>query len=210
MEIIFEILDILAQWVTKAISFFGYWGVFVLMALESANIPVPSEIIMPFAGFLAFKGEFSLFWVSLVGALGNLAGSVISYFLASFIIKNRLKIKFLRIIISDDLLKKANNYFLKYGSLSVFFSRLFPVLRTFISFPAGLGKMNFISFSILTFLGSFIWSFVLAYLGWFLGSNWEIIRVYFRKIDIFILILLFGFGLYWFIYHFGGKIKKQK
>jgi membrane protein DedA with SNARE-associated domain len=209
MEIISHLIEVLASWVIRVIEFFGYGGIFVLMALESANIPIPSEIIMPFSGFLASEGKFSFWVVVFVGTLGNLFGSILSYFLASFIVKNRYRISIIKLLISDTFLDKSQKYFEKYGSLSVFFSRILPVLRTFISLPAGLGKMNFLKFSFLTFLGSFIWSAILTYFGWFLGQNWKVLEVYFRKFDIAIAVGIIAGAIYWFFYHFNGKIRKK-
>lgn len=203
-----NIIAALAQWIVEFIRLSGYGGVFALMALESANIPIPSEIIMPFSGFLASQGSFGLWAVVIVGTLGNLFGSILSYFLASFIVKNRHRIGILRILISDDFLGRANKYFEKYGSVSVLFSRMLPVVRTFISLPAGIGKMNFMKFCGLTFVGSLVWSAVLAYLGWVLGSNWEVLGAYFRKFDVIVVVALIAAGVYWFIHHFNGKIKE--
>lgn len=208
MEIISNLIAILAQWIVEFIRMSGYWGIFVLMALESANIPIPSEIIMPFSGFLASQGSFGLAAVIIVGTLGNLFGSILSYFLASFIVKNRHRFGILKVLISDDFLGRANKYFEHYGNMSVFFSRMLPVVRTFISLPAGLGKMNFFKFCSLTFLGSLLWSAVLGYMGWVLGSNWEILGSYFRKFDIIIVAALIAAGVYWFAHHFKGLSRK--
>lgn len=206
---IFELIAVISQWAIDAINFLGYLGVFFLMFLESANIPIPSEVIMPFSGFLSFKGNFSFWIVVIFGTLGNLAGSLVSYFLSSWILKIREKSRLVKFIISENFIVKSKEWFEKYGSFSVFFSRLLPVIRTFISFPAGLGKMNLLKFSILTTAGSFIWSLFLTYIGFIMGENWMSIEKYFRKFDLVILIVIIILGIYWAKRHFNVKIFKK-
>lgn len=204
-----DILGWLASSVMGLIQSAGHVGVFILMSLESANIPIPSEIIMPFSGFLVSKGVFSFWPIVVIGALGNLFGSIVSYLFASFIVKNRHRVYFLKILISDSFLGKATVFFNKHGSVSVFFSRMLPIVRTFISLPAGLGKMNLVRFCSLTFVGSLIWSLVLTYLGKVLGDNWTVLEQYFRQFDVIILAVIILAGIYWFNRHFSGKIKKN-
>lgn len=190
-------------YITSLVIFFieknAYIAVLVLMTLESFNLPIPSEVIMPFAGFLASKGKIS-FWIAVfLGALGNVFGSLLSYFLAEWILVLREKSNILKKILKEKHLEKANNWFLKYGKISIFASRVVPVIRTFISLPAGLAKMPLTSFIPLTFLGSFIWSAFLTYLGYILGENWGMLEYYFRKVDYFLLILILALilALFW-------------
>lgn len=204
------ILAWLSQLVMSFIESLGYFGIFFLMVIESANAPIPSEIILPFAGFLATKGVFSFWWVVFWGTVGNLVGSLISYALAAWLVKNRHKIFLVDLIISDRFLEKSKVFFKRYGNASIFFSRVIPVIRTFISLPAGIARMNLFSFSILTFGGAFIWSFFLAYLGWFLGEQWQTIEKYFHKLDIVIVALLVVGGAYWARSHFSDRIEKGK
>ncbi len=173
--------------VIEVIKYLGYPGVFLLMTLESVNIPIPSEVVMPFSGFLALQGSFSFWAVASVGTLGNVAGSLLSYFLAEWILSIRNRYGVLKLILSEKHLEKTNEWFQKYGSYSIFFGRVVPVVRTFISLPAGIGKMNVAKFTYLTFLGSFLWSLFLTYVGYFLGSNWGTIQTYFRKMEYIIL-----------------------
>ncbi len=173
----------LSDIVIGIIRYLGYPGVFLLMTLESVNIPIPSEVIMPFSGFLALQGSFNFWAVAFVGTLGNVAGSLLSYFLAEWILLMRSRYGFLRVILSEKHIEKTNIWFRKYGSYSIFFGRVVPIVRTFISLPAGIGKMNVMKFTSLTFLGSLIWSVFLTYVGFFLGSNWETIGYYFRRAD---------------------------
>lgn len=206
---IYEIIRQVSVFVIGTISSLGYAGVFVLMLLESANIPIPSEIIMPFSGFLAFQGHFNFWLVALIGALGNLAGSLISYFASSWLVKKRENSRLLSFLLPKRFLDKAEEWFSRYGSWSVFFSRLLPIVRTFISLPAGLGKMKLEKFSLLTACGSLIWSTFLAWIGFTLSENWASIEIYFRRFDIVILAALAVFLIYWLKKHFGGKMTEK-
>jgi membrane protein DedA with SNARE-associated domain len=205
-----QALGWIASLVTNLIQSAGIVGVFALMTLESANIPIPSEIIMPFAGFLVSKGVFGFWPVVLAGTFGNLVGSMLSYGLASLILEDRSKISFLKSLISKSFLEKAHRFFEKYGSASVFFSRILPILRTFISLPAGLGKMNFARFCALTLAGSFIWSLALTYLGKVLGENWMVLEKYFREFNIVIVLIIVLAGVYWVKHHFGLSSRNKK
>jgi membrane protein DedA with SNARE-associated domain len=185
-----DIFTWLAGAIIKVISESGYLGIAGLMVLESACIPVPSEIIMPFSGFLAATGRFSLLWVIVFGAIGNLLGSIIAY-LIGFFGGRPLIAKYGRyILLRQEEIDRAEKFFQKYGKISVFFSRLLPIIRTFISLPVGIAKMRFGKFCLYTFTGSLFWSALLAYFGIFLGENWQSIEVYFKKLDWLVGILL--------------------
>lgn len=164
------------------------------MILESALIPIPSEVTMPFSGFLISKGALSLIPVVLAGAVGNLIGSLVAYAIGYYLEENVILSivgkygKFI-LMTKEDYLKSVA-WFKKYGDAVVFFSRLLPAVRTFISLPAGLAEMNIWKFSIYTFLGSLIWSSVLTFVGVYLGDNWHGLESYFRKFDFLILGLL--------------------
>lgn len=180
---------------TSLIGAYGIWAVFILMTAESALIPIPSEITMPFAGFLAGRGVLNFWLVVFVGTFANLVGSLLSYWLGyakgenwiSFAIKKWGK----WLLIKEEEYDKAKKWFTKYGQAVTFTSRLLPIVRTFISLPAGIAKMNLTYFSILTFMGSLIWSTFLAWLGLKLGQNWLSIEPYFRKFQF----LIVGAGL---------------
>ncbi|MFA6136026.1 MAG: DedA family protein [Candidatus Paceibacterota bacterium] len=195
------VLSWIANIVIVIINSTGYLGIFLLMALESANIPVPSEIIMPFSGFLVFGGNFSFWLVVLAGTFGNLFGSLVSFRFAEWIVASRSKFKLISHIFSEKFLYKSHVWFEKYGYWSVFFSRLLPVARTFISLPAGLAKMNIWKFSILTLFGSFIWSWILTYIGLFLGVNWHTLGKYFRQLDLLILVIVLILFFWWLYNH---------
>lgn len=192
------ILAWLSSLITGVISQFGYFGISFLMALESACIPVPSEIIMPFSGFLVWEGQLVLWQVAVWGAVGNLIGSIVAY-LAGLYGGRRIIEKYGKyVLISPHDLNLADNWFKKYGASSVFFGRLLPVVRTFISLPAGIARMNFKKFCFYTLLGSLLWSLPLAYVGLVMGKNWENLKIYFHKFDLVIggLIIL---GIVWWI-----------
>ncbi len=191
----------LTNWITHVISTLGYMGVVVLMTIESAAIPLPSEIIMPFAGFLVGSGRFSLIGLGIAGGIGSVLGSLITYFLG-FYGGRPLIIRYGRLILfSESDLNLAEHYFHRFGKSSAFFSRLIPGIRTFISVAAGIGKTDLWSFMGLTFLGSFIWSYLLAWLGVKLGDHWHDLEIYFRKFDLLIVAAIFILIFLWFRRH---------
>lgn len=200
---VYTIIETLTSFIVNLISSFGYFGIFLAMAIESASIPLPSEIIMPFAGYLVTQGRFNFWLVVLVGAFGNLVGSWLMYCLG-FWGHERVVRKLIRnygrfILVSEHDFDRAKNWFYKFGDLIVFGSRVLPIVRTFISLPAGIARVGFWRFSILTFFGSFIWSALLAYVGVVLGENWKNIEPIFRKFDVLIVVvtvMLVGLFLY--------------
>jgi membrane protein DedA with SNARE-associated domain len=201
-----DVLTKVAELVIKIISDTGYFGIASLMAIESACIPVPSEIIMPFAGFLTISGKLSLLLVIIWGAFGNLFGSIIAYVVGVYGGRPFIDKYGKYVLIGKDELDKSQRFFNKYGSISVFFSRLLPMVRTFISLPAGIARMPFAKFCVYTFIGSFFWSGFLVYVGVFLGENWQSIEVYFRKFDWLVAVLLVV-GIVYFLYK---KFKNKK
>lgn len=191
-----------------AVSSYGYIGIAVLMFFETANIPVPSEIIMPFAGFLANKGELVVWLVLAAGVAGNVAGAFTSYSIAGRIDHN---------LHEKPAYRLANGWFKKYGEFSVFFGQLVPIVRTFISFPAGMFKMNIVKFAVLTSLGSIIWSSALTYIGWLFGDKWDVLEPIFNKFNVIIVVLIvLGAGFFvWYHYkqnknHEDGYSKLEK
>jgi len=192
-----EILSWLSSFAIDIISSTGYFGVFILMALESACIPIPSEIIMPFSGYLVFTGKFSFWLVILWGTVGNLIGSIIAYFAGYYGGRPFIEKYGKYILIDKADLDKAQKFFGKYGNLSIFSSRLLPVVRTFISLPAGISKMPFWKFCFFTFFGSLPWALLLTYIGVFFGENWGVLEKYFRKLDWLILFLIILVGTWW-------------
>ncbi len=183
-------------------------GVIALMAIESACIPLPSEIIMPLAGWVLIKGQSLPAWYNLLagvyGALGCTIGSIIAYGIGIWggrpVIKRYGKYGFVTLHDLDN----ADRWFQKNGDWAIFFTRLLPVVRTFISLPAGIVRMNIIKFLIYTFTGSFIWCTALSYGGYLLGANWEKLRAFMRPFDpviIAVAIILLAFYIYRHIKH---------
>jgi membrane protein DedA with SNARE-associated domain len=184
LGIVFEILRPVIDLVISFISTTGYVGIFLLMILESALIPIPSEIIMPFSGFLVTSGKFHPIAVILAGSLGNLVGSILTYYIGikfgrAFIIKYGKYIFF-----KENHLEFTDKLFKKYGDRISFVGRLLPLIRTYVSLPAGIGKTNLAKFVFYTFAGSVIWSTMLTYAGIQLGNNWENIDKYSIYLDI--------------------------
>jgi membrane protein DedA with SNARE-associated domain len=195
---------------TGLIQSLGYVGVFILMTLESACIPIPSEITMAFAGYLASQGSLQLWAVILTGALGNLAGSLIAYSIG-YILEESVLLGWIRrygkfVLISEADYTKAASRFVSYGSSIVFFSRLLPVVRTFISLPAGMFEMDIKKFITYTFLGSLAWSTLLTLVGYYLASQWQSIGPVFSKVQ-YALIALILVGVGYYIYH---KLRPKK
>jgi membrane protein DedA with SNARE-associated domain len=197
-----HIISALAAWIVAVISSTGYFGVLILMAIESACIPLPSEVIMPFAGYLVSIGQLSLVGAATMGALGCNLGSTVAYYVAA----KGGRAAFLRwgdyVLVSAHELDRAEKFFARYGSATVFFGRLLPVIRTFIAFPAGLARMPMLKFQLYTFLGSWPWCFALAYIGYVLGTRWnsdETFRRMFHQFDAAIVVVLLA-GFLWFVW----------
>ncbi|MCL4459015.1 MAG: DedA family protein [Chloroflexi bacterium] len=165
----------------------GYLGVLVAMAIESACIPLPSELILPMAGWMVFRGQFDLWLAAIAGTLGCTIGSALAYWVGALGGRPLLLAYGKYILITPHDLQTADRWFARYGDLAIFFSRLMPIVRTFISFPAGVARMNFVKFLIYTTIGSFPWSFGLVYAGKIFGDNWAQIRVYLQKFDYLVL-----------------------
>lgn len=195
-------IELLSNAIIQFISTTGYVGVFVLMTLESALIPLPSEVTMPFAGSLIASGTFSFWLLVVVGTLANLAGSLLAYGLGY--LGETQVLRFIRnygkyVLIREKEYDHAKVLFNKYGEAIAFVSRVLPAIRTYISLPAGIAKMNLKKFIIYTALGSLIWSTFLAYLGVILGASWHSLSRYFRLFDVVIVVfaaLAVGYFLY--------------
>lgn len=196
-----SLIAAVTNFIISTISQLGYSGVAVLMAIESAAIPLPSEIIMPFAGFLVGSGRFSLVGLGLAGAVGSTIGSLATYALGFYGGRPLIR-KFGRLAwLSEKDLSLAENFFQRFGNLSAFIGRLLPVIRTFISIPAGIGKAPIISFTVYSFVGSFLWSYFLAWIGFTLGEHWVNLEIYFRKFDLVIILVIVIALLYWIARH---------
>jgi membrane protein DedA with SNARE-associated domain len=193
-----SILEAVGHFVIAVISHAGYAGIVLLMGIESACIPLPSEIIMPFSGYLVSAGRFNLVWVALAGALGCNVGSVVAYYVGALGGRPLVEKYGRFVLVTRHDLELADRWFARYGDWAVFFARLLPVVRTFIALPAGIARMNFLRFNVYTFLGSLPWCLALAYAGLKLGARWMVLREYFHRFDTVIGVLILA-GLVWFV-----------
>jgi membrane protein DedA with SNARE-associated domain len=197
-----HVIAVLVSFVVAVISAGGYAGIVLLMAIESACIPLPSEVIMPFAGYLVSIGQLSLVGVATAGALGCNVGSTVAYVVAANGGRKVLERWGGRLLIRPHEIARADAFFARYGAATVFVGRLLPVIRTFIAFPAGLARMPMLKFQVYTFLGSWPWCFALAYVGSLLGNRWNsdpTLRTLFHRFDaVIVLVLVAGFA--WFVW----------
>jgi len=195
-------VEIIVNWLTAFITHYGLFAVFGLMTLESALIPIPSEVTMPFAGFLAGLGIMNFWLAIIVGAFGNLVGSLLAYALGYYKGEEWVRFAIKKwgkwLLMRESEYDRAKAWYLKYGHGITFASRLLPVVRTFISLPAGIARMEVVSFGAYTFIGSLLWSGVLAYVGLKLGQNWVAIEPFFRKFQ-FIIVGLFVLAVVWYV-----------
>jgi membrane protein DedA with SNARE-associated domain len=192
------IIGVLFQFISSSISMMGVAGIVFLMGIESACIPLPSELIMPFAGYLVYKGEMGLWAVSFAGALGCVVGSIPAYYLGMYG-GRPLIVKYGKyILMSHHDLDMADRWFVKHGEVTVFAARLLPVIRTFIAVPAGVARMDMKRFIIYTFAGSLPWCLALAWVGMKLGENWRTLGPWFHKFDVVIGAVLLA-GAIWYL-----------
>jgi membrane protein DedA with SNARE-associated domain len=192
------LIEKLSIFIIAGISSMGYWGILAMMAIESACIPLPSEVIMPFSGYLVFTGRFNFWLVGLVGAIGCNVGSAVAYYVGAHGGRPLIEKYGRYILIAHEDLEWADRWFLRYGDATVFFSRLLPVIRTFIAFPAGVVRMNLLKFHLYTFVGSLPWCLALAYAGLKLGERWESLSVYFHRMDLVLGIVIVA-GVIYFV-----------
>lgn len=203
-----KLIGLLAGFVIGTISSLGYGGIVLLMAIESACIPLPSEIIMPFSGYLVFTGQMQLWIVALAGAFGCVLGSLLAYWLGA-VGGRPLVEKYGRyVLISHHDLDLADRWFRRHGDITIFIGRLLPVVRTFIAFPAGIARMPLWRFNIYTFVGSFIWCWALAWIGMQLGQNWHTLGVYFHRFDALIGVVLLA-GVIWYVWRHLNHLKRR-
>lgn len=200
-------MQAMIDFIVESISAFGYFGIFFLMFLESSFIPFPSEVVMIPAGYLAHQGEMNFFVAILCGILGSLCGALLNYYLA-LIFGREILIKFGKYVLFDEkTMIKMEAFFAKHGHISTFSGRLIPVIRQYISLPAGLGKMPLALFCFYTSLGAGIWVIILATLGYFLGQNEALLKEYLHIITI-ALVLLVCIGIAIYIYWQRKKANK--
>jgi len=198
-----HLLAVLAAWIVSVISATGYVGIALLMAIESACLPLPSEVIMPFGGYLVSTGQLNLFWVATAGAIGCNLGSVVAYELGkrggrAFVAKYG---RYVLVDVGD--LDRAEGFFKRYGGVAVLVCRLLPVVRSFIAVPAGIARMPLARFHLYTFLGSWPWCFALAWVGMKLGHAWDTdprVKAVMHKADAAIVVAVVA-AIAWFVWH---------
>ena len=197
-----SVLAPIVAWIVAAISASGYAGMVGLMAIESACIPLPSEIIMPFAGYLASTGRFSLWTVATAGAVGCNLGSTLAYAVGARGGRKLLERWGHFILLNPGDLDRADHFFQRYGGLAVLIARLLPVVRTFIALPAGIARMPMVPFQLYTFIGSWPWCYALAYAGFVLGQTWQTdprLRAFLHRFDV-IMVVLLALGFAWLVW----------
>ena len=207
-----KIITLLVQFVTHVISLGSYPGIGALMGIESACIPLPSEIIMPFAGYLVFMGHFSLLWVATAGAIGCNLGSAVAYWIGAVGGRPLVERYGRWVLMSQHDLERMTEFFTRYGAITVLIARLLPVVRTFIAFPAGIAKMNQTRFHLYTFLGSWPWCFGLAYVGMKLGERWHTdprFHEAFHRFHLGVELVLVA-GIVWFVWSHLKRTRSQK
>ena len=202
------IVDKFVEYAVSVMSATGYLGLFILMVLESMIFPVPSEAVMPFAGYLVFQGRFDFFAALIVSSLGSVFGSLLSYYVGvyggrPFVLKYG---KYL--FLEKEHLEWTENWFRKQGEKTIFISRFIPVVRHLISIPAGIAKMSMNKFILYTFLGATIWNFILLYAGFKLGEHWDKIHQYSKQLDIIFIAIVILFFAY-FVWKHHTKNEKQ-
>ena len=202
-----SLISKLGLFVISVISTLGYFGVMMLMAVESACIPLPSEVIMPFSGYLVHTGQFNLWLLALVGALGCNLGSLVAYEIGYHGGRPLVERFGSYIFLNQHDLDLTDRFFARFGDVTVLVSRMLPVVRTFIALPAGIARMPRSRFHLYTFIGSFPWCLGLAYLGMKAGEHWDYLGKYFHQFDKVIgaLILI---GIIWFVWsHWQHRVR---
>ena len=196
-----SILATVSSWILDVISALGLPGIVLLMALESACLPIPSEIVMPFAGYLVSTGRFGLWEVALAGAIGCNLGSWVAYTVGARGGRKMIERMSRRSVFGAHELAMSERFFARYGASATFFSRMLPVVRTFIALPAGMAHMNQVKFHLYTFAGSFIWCLGLAWIGKILGQHWDdspALKTAFHVADVIMVVALVAAGIwYW-------------
>jgi membrane protein DedA with SNARE-associated domain len=207
-----KIIEFLSGIIVATISLLGYSGIVLLMAIESACIPLPSEIIMPFSGYLVSTGQMNLWLVGLAGAVGCVLGSLVAYWVGSKGGRPLIEKYGRYVLVSSHDLDLADRWFANYGEVIVFVSRLLPAIRTFIAFPAGVARMNLKRFVIYTFAGSLPWCLGLAYVGQKLGEKWnqdDTLKTWFHRFDFVIGIVVVLLAAWWIWRHI-KHLRKEK
>lgn len=193
-----KIVGALFIFIKTLIAATGYSGIAILMAIESACIPLPSELIMPFAGYLVFSGTMKLLWVATAGAIGCNLGSLVAYEIGAYGGRPLVERYGKWVLMGKHELDWADRFFARWGYLAVLIARMLPIVRTFIALPAGIARMPRLRFHVYTFLGSWPWCFFLAWVGMKMGENWRQIGKYLHKLDV-VIVVIIAAGIIWFV-----------
>ena len=207
-----HLLSLIVAWIVGVISATGYLGVLVLMAIESACTPLPSEVIMPFAGYLVSIGQFTLIGAATAGALGCNIGSTIAYYVADWGGRPAVERWGHYVLFGKEELERTEKFFARYGAVTVFVARLLPLVRAYIAFPAGLARMPMLKFQIYTFAGSWPWCYGLAYIGYKLGQRWHsdpTFRRLFHEFDALVVLVLLA-AFVWFVWTHWRRVNAKR
>ena len=202
-----KLIGLLAGFVIAFISRWQYAGIAVLMGIESACIPLPSEIIMPFSGYLVFQGTLNLWLAALAGAVGCVVGSWVAYAVGAWGGRPLIERYGKYLLISRSDLDLADRWFQRHGDITIFVGRLLPVIRTFIAFPAGVARMPLWRFTLYTFVGSFLWCLGLAWIGMKLGQHWDTLGVWFHRFDA-VIVALFAIALVAYVWRHVRQLRR--
>ena len=203
-----KLIGLLAGFVIAFISRWQYAGIAVLMGIESACIPLPSEIIMPFSGYLVSQGTLNLWLTALAGAVGCVVGSWIAYAVGAWGGRPLIERYGKYLLISHSDLDLADRWFQRHGDITIFVGRLLPVIRTFIAFPAGVARMPLWRFTLYTLVGSFIWCLGLAWIGMKLGQHWDTLGVWFHRFDA-VIVGLFAIALVAYVWRHVRQLRRS-
>jgi membrane protein DedA with SNARE-associated domain len=199
--------EFISEWALKIVETLGYVGVFLLIAIENLIPPIPSELILPLAGFSVGRGELTFPGVMIASTCGSVVGALVLYYIGAVIGEARLR-RFIRRVeqmpilnhlVNEGDIDKAQDWFGRYGGATVFFGRLIPIVRSAISIPAGFARMNLVKFVAYSFVGSSIWNGILIGAGWFVGDNWHSIEQYVKYFQ-YLVIVVVGVAVLWFIW----------
>ena len=207
-----QILEALARFTTAVIEAGSYWGIALLMAIESACVPLPSEIIMPFAGYLVSLGKLDLYLAATAGAIGCNLGSVVAYEVGRRGGRPMAEKWGKYLLIGPSELDAADRFFNRWGAAAILIGRMLPIIRTFIAFPAGVARMKLVPFHVYTFLGSWPWCFLLAWIGMWLGDKWNSdprVKAVYHQFEIVIALAIVAAGAF-FLWHRLKDIRRPR